>query len=65
MRRVVANAESSVEDEAVRATTDVDDARRRVALNVAVRVVAVWVQIFALVDVVVVAHVAGYLVVHM
>jgi len=59
VRRVVADAESSIEDETVRAASDVDDAWSRVALNVSARVIAVWVQVFALVDVVIVANVTG------
>lgn len=59
LRRIVANTESSIEDETVRTTADVDDTWRRVALNVSVGVVAVRVQVFALVDVVVAAHVTG------
>lgn len=59
LRRIVANAESGIENEAVRAATDVDDSRSRIALNVSVRVVAVRVQVFALVDVIIVANVAG------
>ncbi len=60
LRRVVAHAESRVEHEAVRTAANVNDAWRRVALDVSVRVVAVRVQVLALVDVVVAAHVTGF-----
>lgn len=61
LRWIVANAESGIENESVRAATNVDDSWSRVALNVAVRVVAVRVQVFALVDVVIVANVASFI----
>lgn len=60
LRRIVAHAESSVEDEPVRTAADEDDARRGVALDVAIWVVAERMQVLAVIDVVVGAHVASF-----
>ena len=60
LRWIVANAESSIENKTVWATANIDDTWCRVALNVTVGIIAVRMQVFTLVDIIVAAHVTGF-----